>query len=123
MSMIEGLKANEITTVEQIDHKTKQELLSELAVWDYYEMTKEEYTSKSEIDKKSLIIKYYNALSAGIICYLLSGVCSFVLSSGFCSLSGFCSFFGSVSGFCSTSSGSGLMSMVRFFPVKFDILW
>ena len=122
MSMIEGLKANEITTVEQIDHKTMQEFLSKLAVWDYYKMTKEECTSKSEIDKKSLIIKYYNALSAGIICYLLSGVCSFVLSSGFCSLSGFCSFFGSVSGFCSTSSGSGLMSMVRFFPVKFDIL-
>ena len=120
MSMIEGPKANEITTVEQIDHKTMQEFLSKLAVWDYYEMTKEKYTSKSEIDKKYLIIKYYNALSAGIICYLLSGVCSFVLSSGFCSLSG--SLFGSVSGFCSTSSGSGLMSMERFFPVKFDIL-
>ena len=32
MSMIEGPKANEITTVEQIDHKTMQEFLSKLAV-------------------------------------------------------------------------------------------
>ena len=72
MSMIEGSKSNEISAVEQIDHATMQEFFSKLAIWDFFEMSKEEYTSKSENDKK-LIIKYYNTLSAGIFCFLLSG--------------------------------------------------
>ena len=73
MSMIEGPKSSEITSVEQINHETMQEFLSKLAIWDYYEMAREEYTSKSENDKKLLIIKYYNTVSAGISCYLLLG--------------------------------------------------
>ena len=58
MSMIEGSTSIEISTVEQIDHATMQEFLSKLAIWDFFEMSKEEYTSKSEHDKKLLIIKY-----------------------------------------------------------------
>ena len=108
MSMIEGPKSNEITAVEQIDHATMQEFLSKLAIWDFLEITKEEFTSKSENDKKLLIIKYYNALSAGIFCFLLSGFCGFVSSSDIL-LSG-------------SGSGSGLISMIRLSPVKFDIL-
>ena len=108
MSMIEGSKSNEISAVEQIDHATMQELLSKLAIWDFFEMSKEEYTSKSENDKKLLIIKYYNALSAGIFCFLLSGFSGFVSSSDIL-LSG-------------SGSGSGLISMIRLSPVKFDIL-
>ena len=104
--MIEGLKSNEITAVEQIDHATMQEFLSKLAIWDFLEITKEEFTSKSENDKKLLIIKYYNALSVCIICFLLSGFCGFVSSSGF----------------LFSGSGSGLISMTRLSPVKFDIL-
>ena len=108
MSMIEGPKSNEITAVEQIDHATMQEFLSKLAIWDFLEITKEEFTSKSENDKKLLTIKYYNALSAGIICFLLPGFCGFVSSSSFL-LSG-------------SGSDSGLISMTRLSPVKFDIL-
>ena len=108
MSMIEGPKSNEITAVEQIDHATMQEFLSKLAIWDFLEITKEEFTSKSENDKKLLTIKYYNALSAGIICFLLSGFCGFVSSSSFL-LSG-------------SGSDSGLISVTRLSPVKFDIL-
>ena len=111
MSMIEGPKSNEIITVEQIHYETMQEFLSKVAIWDFCDMTQ----SKSENDKKLLIIKYYNSLSAGIFCYLLSGFCSFVLSSGFCS-------FGSGSGVLLVLSGSGLMSMTKFSPVKLDIL-
>ena len=73
MPMIEGSTSNEISTVEQIDHATMQEFLSKLAIWDFFKMPKEEYTSKSEHDKKLLIIKYYNVLTAGIFCFLLSG--------------------------------------------------
>ena len=108
MSMIEGSKSNEVSAVEQIDHATVQEFLSKLAIWDCFEMSKEEYTSKSKNDKKLLIIKHYNALSAGIFCFLLSGFCGFVSSSDIL-LSG-------------SGSGSGLISMIRLSPVKFDIL-
>ena len=108
MSMIEGSKSHEISAVEQIDHATMQEFSSKLAIWDFFEMSKEEYTSKSENDKKLLIIKYYNALSAGIFCFLLSGFCGFLSSSDF-SLSG-------------SGSGSGLISMITLSPVKFIIL-
>ena len=73
MSMIEGSKSNQIGTVEQIDHATMQEFLSKLAIWDFFEMSKEQFTSKSGNDKKLLIIKYYNALSTGIFCFLLFG--------------------------------------------------
>ena len=100
MSMIEGSISNEISTVEQIDHATMQEFLSKLAIWDFFEMSKEEYTSKSKNDKKILIINYYNALSTGIFCFLLSG---FVSSSG-------------------SGSGSGLISVIRLSPVKFGII-
>ena len=120
MSMIEGPKSNEITSVEQINHENMQEFLSKLDIWDYYEMTRVEYTSKSVNDKNLLIVKYYNSLSAGIFCYLLPGFCfKFWLCSmsGFCSLSGFC-----MSGLCSILSGSGLRLMIRFSPVSLDIL-
>ena len=60
MPMIEGSTSNEISTVEQIDHATMQEFLPKLAIWDFFEMSKEEYTSKSENDKKLLIIKLLN---------------------------------------------------------------
>ena len=69
MSTIEGSKSNEISVVEQIDHVTMQEFLSKLAIWDFFEISKEEYTSKSENDKKIIVIKYYNALSACIFCF------------------------------------------------------
>ena len=50
MSMIEGSKSNESSTVEQIDDATMQEFLSKLAIWDFFEMSKKEFTSKSEND-------------------------------------------------------------------------
>ena len=50
-SMIEGPKSNETTSVEQINHETMQEFLSKIAIWDYYEMTREECTSKNETIK------------------------------------------------------------------------
>ena len=106
MSMIEGSKFNEISTVEEINHATMQEYLSKLAIWDFFEMSQEEFTSKSENDKKFLIINYYNALSTRIFCFLLSGFCKFVSSSDIF-LSG---------------SASGLVSMTRLSSVRLDIL-
>ena len=102
MSMIEGSKSNEISTVEQTDHASMQEFLSKPVIWDLFEMSKEEYNNKNENDKKLLIIKYYNALSANIFCFLLFGFT--VSSSGFL-----------ISG---SGSGSDLISIIRLSPVK-----
>ena len=67
MSMIEGSnKSNEIRTVEEIDHSIMQEFLDRLAIWNFHEMSRDEFTSKSELEKKLLIIKYYNTLLSGI---------------------------------------------------------
>ena len=65
-AMIEGAKSHEISSLEQINQEKMQEFLSKLAIWDFYEMTREEYSSKSADDKKLLILKYYNNLLSGI---------------------------------------------------------
>ena len=65
-AMIEGAKSHEISSFEQINQEKMQEFLSKLAIWDFYEMTREEYSSKSADDKKLLILKYYNNLLSGI---------------------------------------------------------
>ena len=56
MPMVEGSTSNEITTLEQTDHANMQEFLSKLAIGDFFEMSKEEFTSEGENDKK--IINY-----------------------------------------------------------------
>ena len=72
-AMIEGAKSHEISSLEQINQEKMQEFLSKLAIWDFYEMTREEYSSKSADDKKLLILKYYNNLLSGI--FLLFVIC------------------------------------------------
>ena len=57
-SMIEGPTSNEVTTLEQITQETMPEFLSKISIWDYYEMTKEQHTNKSERDKTLLILQY-----------------------------------------------------------------
>ena len=67
MSMIEASsKSKEIRSVQEIHHPTMQEFLSKLAIWDFFEMSRDEFTRKSELDKELLIVKYYNSLSPGI---------------------------------------------------------
>ena len=71
MSLInETCSSNEVTNVSQIDQKTMQEFLQKMSIWDFFEIRKDEFTSKSDTDKEELVIRYYNALQSGIICYL-----------------------------------------------------
>ena len=65
--MVEGPKTSEITSCDQIDQDLFQELLAKSSVWDFYEITREEYMNKSNNEKKSLIIKFYNDMSKGKI--------------------------------------------------------
>ena len=60
LSMVEGPSTSEITSFDQIDHSVFQELLQKSSVWDFYEISKEEYMNKDDGEKKSLILKYYN---------------------------------------------------------------
>ena len=71
MSLInETGSSNKVTNVSQIDQKTMQEFLQKMPIWDFFEIRKDEFTSKSDTDREQLIIRYYNALQSGIFCYL-----------------------------------------------------
>ena len=58
LAMVEGPSTSEITSFDQIDHSVFQELLQKSSVWDFYEISKEEYMNKDDGEKKSLILKY-----------------------------------------------------------------
>ena len=58
LAMVEGSSTSEITSFDQIDHSVFQELLQKSSVWDFYEISKEEYMNKDDGEKKSLILKY-----------------------------------------------------------------
>ena len=77
--MIEGAKSHEISSFEQINQEKMQEFLSKLAMWDFYEMTREEYMNKSADDKKLVILKYYNDLLSGIFLLLVVWILFFVV--------------------------------------------
>ena len=58
MSMVEGT-SSEISNVEQKDENLFKEFLLKNSVWDFHNMSRDEYTTKSASEKKILIIKYY----------------------------------------------------------------
>ena len=73
--MIEGPSTSqEITNFNQIDQSILKEFLEKSTIWNFYEMTKEQYTNKDGGEKKSLILKYYNKMVQGKFVNLLSGV-------------------------------------------------
>ena len=58
--MVERPSTTEITSFYQIDHSVFQESLQKSSVWDFYEISKEEYMNKDDGEKKYLMLKYYN---------------------------------------------------------------
>ena len=58
LAMVEGPSTSEITSFDQIDHSVFQELFQNSSVWDFYEISKEEYMNKDDGEKKSSILKY-----------------------------------------------------------------
>ena len=64
-----------------------QEFLAKTSVWDFYEITREEYMTKSDNDKKNLIVKFFNYMLAGkllLFVSLLFRVCSLFILFEFC---------------------------------------
>ena len=72
LAMVEGPSTSEITSFDQIDHSVFQELLQKSSVWDFYEISKEEYMNKDDCEKKSLILKYYNYMLRGKLLLFVS---------------------------------------------------
>ena len=58
LAMVEGPSTSEITTFNQIDHNIFKEFLAKITVWDFYEMSQEEYLNKDDIQKQSLILNF-----------------------------------------------------------------
>ena len=69
---MEGPKATWVSNTDEIDKKTMQEFLQKTGVWDFYDMTREEYMNKSDNDKKTLIIRFFNQMSEGTILLFVS---------------------------------------------------
>ena len=88
-AMVEGPKSTEVTSIDQIGQEIMQDFLAKTSVWDFYEITKEEYMNKSDDDKKSLIVNLFNyVVSSKLLLFvsLLFEVCSLFLLFEFCIL-------------------------------------
>ena len=72
LSLVEGPKATWVSNIDEIDQETMQEFLQKTSVWDFYDMTRDEYMNKSDNDKKSLIVKFFNQMSEGTILLFVS---------------------------------------------------
>ena len=67
LSMVVGTKATQVTSLEQINQENLEEFLAKTSVWNFHEITRDEYMNKSNIEKKDLIINFFNYMSAGNI--------------------------------------------------------
>ena len=63
LAIVAGPRTSEITNFDQIDQNLFQELLAKSSVWDFYEISREEYMNKDDSEKKSLISKLYNYMA------------------------------------------------------------
>ena len=62
-SLVEGPKSAWVSNIDEIDQETMQEFLQKTTVWDFFDMSREEYMNKSDNDKKTLIVKFFNQMS------------------------------------------------------------
>ena len=67
LSTVVGPKATQVTSLEQINQENLEEFLAKTSVWNFHEITRDEYMNKSNIEKKDLIINFFNYMSAGNI--------------------------------------------------------
>ena len=67
LSMVVGPKATQVTSLEQINQENLEEFLAKTSVWNFHEITRDEYMNKGDIEKNVLIINFFNYMSAGDI--------------------------------------------------------
>ena len=81
LAMVEGASTSKITSFNQIDQTIFKKLLTKSSVWDFYEIPREEYMKKSDSEKKSLIIKFYNYMLEGKILLFVFFIIVWILCS------------------------------------------
>ena len=65
MNIIEG-ESSQID-VSSIDHEKLRSFQSKCTVWDFYDMTKEEYINKLPTETQDLILSYYKKMVQGML--------------------------------------------------------
>ena len=60
LTMVEDTTSSEISNINQMDENLFKEFLQKNSIWDFHNMSRNEYTIKSASEKQILIIKYYN---------------------------------------------------------------
>ena len=63
LGMVE--ESTEVSNTEKIDEKIFKEFLSKGSLWDFHNISREEYSTKSNPKKELLILKFYNEISKG----------------------------------------------------------
>ena len=70
--MVEGPKPSEISTIEQINEETLKEFLTQSVQYGtFMTLLHEDYMTKSDHEKKLLVINVYNYISSGINLFFL----------------------------------------------------
>ena len=66
-------QTSEVSNTQQINEDLFKEFLSKNPVWVFHNISREEYIAKSNSEKESLIINYYNEMVKGksLICIVL----------------------------------------------------
>ena len=65
LTMVEDTTSSEISNINQMDENLFKEFLQKNSIWDFHNMSRNEYTIKSASEKQILIIKYYNKMKNG----------------------------------------------------------
>ena len=65
MSIIEGESSQ--VDVSNIGHEKLKSFQAKCTIWDFYDMTKEEYINKLPTEKQDLIISYYKKMVQGML--------------------------------------------------------
>ena len=60
-------QTTEVSNTEQMDENLFKEFLSKNSVWDFHNMARDEYTTKSNNEKELLVLKYYKEMVKGKI--------------------------------------------------------
>ena len=76
LSFVESSKATWVSNIDEIDQATMQEFFQKISIWNFYDMARDEYRNKSNNDKKSLIVKFFNQMYNFVICFFV--VCSLI---------------------------------------------
>ena len=58
-------QTTEVSNTEQMDENLFKEFLSKKLVWDFHNITRDKYTTKSNNEKELLVLKYYNEMVKG----------------------------------------------------------